>query len=99
MAPVQAFPTITFMCHEGHCAKLDPLDDLPRLGFPFVQAHGDEACLLESAYKIPVYERTGNASAPQVGIIFQVLRYRLVGDDIGNGNPAPRFEYAEYFPK
>ena len=84
---------------HGDGAELDALDGLPGLRLEFDQFDAVEAGIFEGFEEALLGEGTGDAAAPEGGVVHEVLRDRLVSDDVGDDGAAAFFQHAEEFLK
>src|SRR5579864_6195377 len=80
-----AVPARAFLAlHRAHGdrAELDSLHRPPRLRVALYDLDPVKAGLLECGEERALFHRAGYASAPQLGVVAQMGRHRLIADDI-----------------
>ena len=78
---------------DGKRAELNALDRLIGLRLKILYVNAVELRLFEGLEKIFFKERAGNTAAPECGVIRDVIRDRLIADNVRYRNSASSFEH------
>src|SRR5438105_84435 len=88
LVALDAWSLLSLEGFNGHRAKLDSFHRLPRWFIAFQNLDTVESRRRKCGEKSFLGQRTGNAAAPQLRIVLQMLGHFLIANDVGN-NGAP----------